>query len=212
MPIRGFISDLDLDERLFISIVGIAEKFKKHATAIFKNYGITFPQYSVLRILENSDNGQNTISNVGRIQVVSGANMTGLAKRLEKNGFLIRKGDPKDERITLLEITPKGRRTLHNISKEKDEVVFLHKIVEGGTDKSYGIHVAKLAGVPPEVINRAKVIMKRIENQEQLTKTLVPDEEEHEVKREIHITETITKKKKKPKQLDLFEVMKDSKD
>ena len=46
--------------------------------------------------------------------------MTGLTKRLEKNGFIIRKSDPKDERVTLLEITPKGKRTLKNIEQEKD--------------------------------------------------------------------------------------------
>ena len=45
----------------------------------------------------------------------------------------------------------------------KDDVVFLHKIVEGGTDKSYGIHVARLAGIPREVIERAKVILGNLE-------------------------------------------------
>ncbi len=53
--------------------------------------------------------------------LVSGANMTGVAKRLEKSGFLIRRGDANDERITLLEITPKGRKSLKNIREEKDE-------------------------------------------------------------------------------------------
>jgi len=45
----------------------------------------------------------------------------------------------------------------------KDEIVFLHKIVEGGTDKSYGIHVARLAGIPRRVIERAKVILGNLE-------------------------------------------------
>ena len=49
------------------------------------------------------------------------------------------------------------------IREWKDEVVFLHKIVEGGTDKSYGIHVARLAGVPKRVIERAKVILGNLE-------------------------------------------------
>ena len=44
-----------------------------------------------------------------------------------------------------------------------DEIVFLHKIVQGGTDKSYGIHVAQLAGVPREVIDRAKIILANLE-------------------------------------------------
>jgi len=48
----------------------------------------------------------------------------------------------------------------------RDQVVFLHKIVEGGTDKSYGIHVARLAGVPKEVLERAKVILSNLEESE----------------------------------------------
>ena len=49
--------------------------------------------------------------------------MTGIAKRLEKNGFIIRKSDASDERITLLEITPKGRQAIKNISVEKDDLI-----------------------------------------------------------------------------------------
>ena len=44
-----------------------------------------------------------------------------------------------------------------------DEIAFLHKIVEGGTDRSYGIHVARLAGVPQDVIERAKQLLGEIE-------------------------------------------------
>jgi len=45
-----------------------------------------------------------------------------------------------------------------------DEVVFLHKILPGGTDKSYGIHVAKLAGVPKTILDRSKEILEELEN------------------------------------------------
>jgi len=45
-----------------------------------------------------------------------------------------------------------------------DEVVFLHKILPGGTDKSYGIHVAKLAGVPKSILNRSKEILEELES------------------------------------------------
>jgi DNA mismatch repair protein MutS len=48
----------------------------------------------------------------------------------------------------------------------RDQIVFLRKIVEGGTDKSYGIHVARLAGVPQEVLERAKVILGNLEESE----------------------------------------------
>ncbi len=47
-----------------------------------------------------------------------------------------------------------------------DSIVFLRKIVEGGTDKSYGIHVARLAGVPKEVLERAKQILLNLEESE----------------------------------------------
>jgi DNA mismatch repair protein MutS len=46
----------------------------------------------------------------------------------------------------------------------QDQVVFLHKIVPGGTDKSYGVHVARLAGVPKEVVERAKAILADLES------------------------------------------------
>jgi DNA mismatch repair protein MutS len=47
-----------------------------------------------------------------------------------------------------------------------DQIIFLRKIVSGGTDKSYGIQVARLAGVPREVIERAKVILRNLEESE----------------------------------------------
>jgi len=48
----------------------------------------------------------------------------------------------------------------------RDQIVFLRKIVEGGTDKSYGIQVARLAGVPKAVLERAKVILGNLEESE----------------------------------------------
>jgi DNA mismatch repair protein MutS len=48
-----------------------------------------------------------------------------------------------------------------------DEIVFLHKIVEGGTDRSYGIHVARLAGVPAAVLERARSILADLEQDEE---------------------------------------------
>jgi DNA mismatch repair protein MutS len=47
-----------------------------------------------------------------------------------------------------------------------DQVVFLRKILEGGTDKSYGIQVARLAGVPKSVLERAKEILRNLEESE----------------------------------------------
>lgn len=49
------------------------------------------------------------------------------------------------------------------VVEQGDHVVFLHKIVRGGADKSYGIHVAQLAGVPRPVVNRAQEILQELE-------------------------------------------------
>jgi DNA-binding MarR family transcriptional regulator len=121
MTKNSYKSDLSTDEKVLMAIVRAAEVFKRTHTGVFRNYGLSFPQYNVLRVLEASKKGQNKISDVGRIMLVPGANMTGLAKRMEKGGFIIRKSDPADERVTILEITPKGKRTLKNIEKEKDQ-------------------------------------------------------------------------------------------
>jgi DNA mismatch repair protein MutS len=43
----------------------------------------------------------------------------------------------------------------------KDDIVFLHKIVPGRSDRSYGIQVARLAGLPPSVVRRASEILRR---------------------------------------------------
>ncbi|NLX95537.1 MAG: DNA mismatch repair protein MutS [Rhodopirellula sp.] len=59
-----------------------------------------------------------------------------------------------------------GIRNLNVAVREwDDEVVFLHKIVEGAADKSYGIHVARLAGVPRDVIERSKDILAQLEEE-----------------------------------------------
>jgi len=61
--------------------------------------------------------------------------------------------------------------------KEKGEdVIFLRKIVKGGTDESYGVHVAKLAGVPKAVTKRANEILKNIERRNALTNKDVSQE------------------------------------
>jgi len=58
------------------------------------------------------------------------------------------------------------------VKEWRDEIIFLHKIVPGSTDDSYGIYVAKLAGVPKGVIERAKKILTRLELQGNLKEHL----------------------------------------
>ena len=65
-----------------------------------------------------------------------------------------------------------GVKNYHIAAKKRaDDIVFLRKIVPGGADQSYGIEVAKLAGVPDKVIKRAKAILSELEEQGGITHT-----------------------------------------
>jgi DNA mismatch repair protein MutS len=52
------------------------------------------------------------------------------------------------------------------VKEWNDEIIFLRKLVDGGTNRSYGIQVARLAGIPVTVVDRAKKILANIENEE----------------------------------------------
>jgi len=80
----------------------------------------------------------------------------------------------------------------------RDQIVFLRKIVEGGTDKSYGIQVARLAGVPKPVLERAKEILGNLEESELTPDGNVRQQARHRAEREK------LQKLGPPPQLDLF--------
>jgi len=56
-----------------------------------------------------------------------------------------------------------------SVKEEMDEIVFLRKLVVGGTDKSFGIYVAKLAGVPADVVSRAREIQEKLESKDKFS-------------------------------------------
>jgi DNA mismatch repair protein MutS len=66
----------------------------------------------------------------------------------------------------LVEILPRVRNLRVLVKEEGDHITFLRKIVDGGTDRSYGIQVARLAGLPAEVIARAKEVLRTIEQED----------------------------------------------
>ena len=75
-----------------------------------------------------------------------------------------------------------------------DQVIFLHKIVPGGTDKSYGIQVARLAGLPAPVLKRAKEVLRQLEEdqiddtgQPRLAKAKQKKEKARDVLRELDL-------------------------
>lgn len=83
--------------------------------------------------------------------------------------------------LTELEDKLEGVKNYSIAVKEKGEdIIFLRKIVKGGTDESYGIHVAKLAGVPTPVVKKANEILKSLERTNALGKKEIKEENKSE--------------------------------
>jgi DNA mismatch repair protein MutS len=75
------------------------------------------------------------------------------------------------ELTELANILPGVRNFNVAVAEEGGEVVFLHRIIPGGADRSYGVHVAQLAGLPRAVINRAWEVLGELEKPEDSRKT-----------------------------------------
>jgi DNA mismatch repair protein MutS len=69
------------------------------------------------------------------------------------------------ELTDLEESLPRVRNRTVRVAEQKGEIIFLHQIAAGRADRSYGIHVAQLAGVPAPVLARAREILARLESE-----------------------------------------------
>ncbi|MBI4161439.1 MAG: DNA mismatch repair protein MutS, partial [Acidobacteria bacterium] len=69
------------------------------------------------------------------------------------------------ELTALAESLTRVRNLTMAVREGQDGILFLHRVVAGSSDRSYGIHVARLAGVPGTVIHRAEVVLRRLESQ-----------------------------------------------
>jgi DNA mismatch repair protein MutS len=67
------------------------------------------------------------------------------------------------ELTRLVEVLPGCRNYKASVEEVGGEIVFLHRIESGAESSSYGVHVAKLAGLPPQVTDRAGEILTRLE-------------------------------------------------
>jgi DNA mismatch repair protein MutS len=67
------------------------------------------------------------------------------------------------ELTELADLLPRVRTSRMDVLEDGDQVVFLRKVVPGGADRSYGIHVAKLAGIPQGIIRRAQEVLSDLE-------------------------------------------------
>jgi DNA mismatch repair protein MutS len=65
--------------------------------------------------------------------------------------------------VSLAAYLPRVKNFNVSVIEEGGKVIFLHKIVPGGVDKSYGIHVAQLAGLPRPVLHRAREVLDELE-------------------------------------------------
>ncbi len=75
-----------------------------------------------------------------------------------------------------------------SVSELENEIVFLRKIIRGGADQSYGIEVAKLAGLPSPVINRAKEILQHIEGDKEENSLNITPSKEYKSKDYIEVS------------------------
>ena len=120
MSSATYRSDQSIDERVLMATVRAAEFFKRVHSSVFKKYGLSFSKYNLLRALDASHHGRSRISDVSRMMLVPNANITGVAKRLVQDAFIVKKSDPSDDRVTILEITEKGKTVLKTIENDKD--------------------------------------------------------------------------------------------
>ena len=79
------------------------------------------------------------------------------------------------------------------------KIVFLHKVVQGGTDKSYGIQVARLAGLPPDIIKGAEKVLENLESKKGETQESIPNQ-------------NITAKTNNPLPLTIYDVISEIKE
>src|SRR4029077_19381529 len=97
---------------------------------------------------------------------------------------------------------PRLRNYNVSVREWNEQIIFLRKIVPGGTDKSDGIQVARLAGVPKSVLQRAKEILRNLEESELTPDGTVRVQSRHRAEREK------LKRLPPPPQLDLFATFK----
>ncbi len=69
------------------------------------------------------------------------------------------------ELTELPNVLPRARNFNVAVAEEGEEIVFLHKVLPGGADRSYGVHVAQLAGLPRPVVERARELLTQLEEQ-----------------------------------------------
>ena len=109
--------------QVMLALVKLAGVLRKAGDRFFRAYGLTQSQFNVLMVLKYRAPEGCTQTELCRRMLVKGANMTGLVRRLEAHGFIVRDPNPNDERAWLVRLTGRGRRVLQDV-----EPVYYRKI------------------------------------------------------------------------------------
>ena len=101
-----------------------------HIMSDLRQYGLTPPQYTVLRVIGNSSEGQLTMSEIGKEMIVTFANITTIVDNLEKLRYVRRVRDPSDRRLVRVQLTGSGSRLFKRIyNSHRREVAKLMKVL-----------------------------------------------------------------------------------
>lgn len=141
MP-KAFKKPMKMDERIMLAVVRAAELFKRKSSAVFSGYGLSFSQYNVLRVLDDSPDGQCSISDIARRLLVSVPNLSGIARRLEKAGFADRSRDPSDERRVILCLKKRGQKVLGKIEELQEQNI--RQFLEDCSNEEKSVLLAQL--------------------------------------------------------------------
>ncbi|MBP1743728.1 MAG: hypothetical protein H6Q58_706 [Firmicutes bacterium] len=98
-------------------IIGYTKKIADSTDMAFNSvgsrHGITMIQIRLLMELHSSE--RHTVGSLAGGTCMAGANISSMCKKLEQQGFLLKRRDPKDERVVLLKLTEKGEKTITEI-------------------------------------------------------------------------------------------------
>jgi DNA-binding MarR family transcriptional regulator len=97
----------------------IMKEFLRRQTGDFYKTKITMPQFFVLELL--SRRGESKMSDIAEFMDVSTAAITGIADRLVRDGYAVRTSDPKDRRIVMVKLTPKGTAAVKDIMERRKQ-------------------------------------------------------------------------------------------
>ena len=116
------INNVEPTERqAFISILRAAELIRARFERLLKSYGLTEPQFNVLRIVRGAGRRGLPSQDIGKRMITRVPDVTRLLERLEQKGLVTRTRSEADRRVVLTRLTPDGRKLLSRLDEPVDE-------------------------------------------------------------------------------------------